>query len=260
MAGGFLNYYYFYSTTFPRGDNDVFKPGHWSNTKRWQQFMKSYEININSNKRAIPIAIIFFGLSIYFMTLIPSDWPDVVNFITIAVLFFAPIIPITIFSRGKIKIELTEESFRTIWIRRFFLGKDPNIELTWNRIIDYVNQEDRGIDSFRLTLTDNQQFKFYRYTYYPQNDDFDKFLTQFPKFIKTVNLGDQKSIEEGRTEFQTRSFKWILSILTILAVGLLVNALMNPNSGTRWTTFGVIFSGIIFYWIQATRKTNANRY
>ncbi|MBX2964531.1 MAG: hypothetical protein KF845_00195 [Cyclobacteriaceae bacterium] len=222
--------------------------------------MKSYEININSNKRAIPIAIFCFGLSIYFMALIPRDWNDIASFITIAILFFAPIIPITIFSRGKIRIELTEEGFRTIWVKRFFLSSEPNIELNWNRIIDYVNQEDRGIGSFRLTLTDSQQFKFYRYTYFPQNDDFDKFLTQFPKFIKTVNFSNQKSIKEGRTEFQTRSFKWILSGLTILAIGLLVNTLMNPDSGTRWATLGVIFSGIIFYWIQATRKTNANRH
>ncbi len=215
--------------------------------------MKSFEININSNKRAIPVAIVFFGFSIYLMTLIPRGWPDLVNFGTIAILFFAPIIPVTILSRGKIKVELTEQVFRTVWIKRFFLSNESNVEFSWNRIIDYVNQEDRGLDSFRLTLTNNQQFKFYRYTYYPQKDDFDKFLSQFPKFLKTVNLDNERVIEQGKTEFQTRSFRWVLVGLTILAVGLLVNMLMNPNSGTRWATFGVILSGILFYWIQATR-------
>jgi hypothetical protein len=216
--------------------------------------MKSYEININSNWRAIPVAIVFFGLSIYLMTLIPRDWPDLVNFGTIAVLFFSPIIPVTILSRGKIRIELTEEAFRTIWVKRFFLSNEPNVELSWNRIIDYVNQEDRGLDSFRLTLTNNQQYKFFRYTYFPQKDDFNKFLSQLPGFIRSVNLADERTIEQGKTEFQTRSFRWVLIVLSVLAIGLLVNSLMNPSSGTRWTTLGVIFSGILFYWIQANRK------
>ncbi|MBK6265351.1 hypothetical protein JKA74_09900 [Marivirga sp. S37H4] len=216
--------------------------------------MKSYEININSNLRAIPVAIIFFGLSFYLMTLIPRDWPDLVKFGIIAVLFFSPVIPVTILSRGRIRIDLTEEAFRFIWIKRFFLSKESNIELGWDRIIDYVNQEDRGLDSFRLTITNNQQLKFYRYTYFPQTDDFDKFLTQFPKFIKTVDLANERTIEQGKTEFQTRSFKRVLAVLTILAVGLLVNTLLNPDSGTRWASLGVIFLGILFYWMQATRK------
>lgn len=216
--------------------------------------MKSYEININSNRRAIPVAMVFFGISIYLMTLIPRDWPEIVNFGTIAFLFFSPIIPVTILSRGTIRIELNDETFRTVWVRRFFLSRETNVELSWNRIIDYVNQEDRGLDSFKLTLTDNQHFKFYRYTYFPQKDDFEKFLTQFPKFIRSVNLANEGTIEQGKTEFQTQSFKWVLIGVTILAVGLLVNTLLNPNSGTRWATLGVIFSGILFYWIQATRK------
>ncbi|MEP0365766.1 MAG: hypothetical protein ABJD58_02300 [Cyclobacteriaceae bacterium] len=216
--------------------------------------MKSFEININSNWRAIPVAAVFFALSLYLMDLIPRDWPSFLNFGTIAILFLFPIIPATLLSRGKIRIELTEDAFRTIWVKRFFLSSERNTELSWNRIIDYVIQEDRGLDSFRLTLTNNQQFKFYRYTCFPQKDDFDKFLSQLPSFIRSVNLADERTIEQGKTEFQTRSFKWVLIGLTILAVGLLVNALMNPNSGTRWATFGVIFSGILFYWIQATRK------
>jgi len=216
--------------------------------------MKTYKININSNKRAIPVAIIFFGLSIYLMTLTPRDWPQYVDLGVIAILFFAPIIPVTIFSRGKIKIELTEEVFRTVWIRRFFLSREQNIELNWSRIIDFVNQEDRGLDSFRLTLTNNQQFKFYRYSYFPQKDDFDKFLAQLPKFIENVNLASTETIQQGQTEFQTKSFRWVLIGLTVLCIGLLVNTLMNPDSGTRWATLGVIFSGVIYYWSQANRK------
>lgn len=216
--------------------------------------MRSYYININSNWRAIPVAMIFFGISIYLMTLIPSDWPELLNFAAIAILFFSPIFPVTILSRGKIRIELTEDTFRTIWIKRFFLSNEPDVELSWNRVIDYVNQEDRGLDSFRLTLTDNQQFKFYRYTYFPQKDDFDKFLHQLPTFLQRVDLANERTIKRGKTEFQTRSFKWVLIGITVLAVGLLINTLVNPDSGTRWATIGVIFSGILFYWMQVTRK------
>ena len=216
--------------------------------------MKSYEININSNWRAIPVAAVFFALSVYLMGLIPRDWPSILHFGTIAILFLFPIIPATLLSRGKIRIELTEDAFRTIWVKRFFLSNERNVELNWNRIIDYVNQEDRGLDSFRLTLTNNQQFKFYRYTYFPQKDDFDKFLHYFPVFLQRVDLASERTIQQGKTEYQTRSFKWVLIGLTVLAIGLLVNTLMNPNSGIRWATLGVIFSGILFYWIQATRK------
>ena len=216
--------------------------------------MRSYYVNINSNWRAIPVAAIFFGISIYLMNRIPSDWPELLNFVAIAILFFSPIIPVTILSRGKIRIELTEYAFRTIWIKRFFLSKEPDVELHWNRVIDYVNQEDRGLDSFRLTLTNNQQFKFYRYTFFPQRDDFEKFIHQLPTFLQRVDLADKRTIKRGKTEFQTRSFKWVLIGMTILAAGLLINTLINPDSGTRWTTIGVIFSGILFYLMQANRK------
>lgn len=216
--------------------------------------MRSYEININSNVRAIPVAICFFGLSIYLMTLIPREWPSFVNFGTVAILFFAPILPVTILSRGKIKIELTDEAFRTIWVKRFFLSRESNIELGWDRIINYVNQEDRGLDSFRLTLTNNQQFKFYRYTYFPQKDDFQKFLTQFPKFINSISHSNSVAIEKGKTDFQTKSFKWLLIILTLIASGLLINKIINPNSGMSWPTLGVILTGILFYWNQAKKK------
>ena len=216
--------------------------------------MKTYKINTNSNKRAVFIAIILYPVAFHLMTLIPQNWPDWVNFGIISILFLGPMYPVTLLSRGKIQIELTEELFRTIWVRRFFLSRKPDIELHWDRIIDYVHQEDRGLDSFRLNLTNNQQFKFYRYTFYPQKDEFSKFLTQFPNFIQKINLDNSAPIELGKTEFQTRSFKRVLIGLTILATGLLIYTLLNPNSGTRWPTVGVIFSGILYYWIQATRR------
>ncbi|WP_420583273.1 hypothetical protein [Reichenbachiella sp.] len=216
--------------------------------------MRTFEININSNLRAVPVAIVFFGLSIYLIGEIPRDLPDFLSYVIIAILFLFPIIPTTLLSRGKIRVELAEDAFRTIWIRRFFLSNKQNIELDWNRVIDYVNQEDRGLDSFRLTLTNNQQYKFYRYTYFPQKDDFENFLYYLPVFLQKVELAKERTIEKGKTEFQSRSFKWVLIGLTIIAIGLLVNTLMNPNSGTRWASLGVIFSGIFFYWQQATRK------
>ncbi|MEP5365933.1 MAG: hypothetical protein ABJQ37_18940 [Reichenbachiella sp.] len=134
------------------------------------------------------------------------------------------------------------------------MSKKPNIELSWDRIINYAYQEDRGLDSFRLTLTNNQQYKFYRLTYFPQKDEFDKFLDQFPKFIADEGNQTTRTIEQGRTEFQTPSFKWILIGMTVIASGLLINTLIDPDSGTTWPALGVIFTGILFYWTKVRRN------
>jgi hypothetical protein len=214
---------------------------------------KSYRININSNKRAILVAILIYPVAFHLMTFTPTDWHFIPQYAIAFTLFFGPMYPVTILSRGQIKIELTEDALRTKWIKRFFLSKEKDVELSWNRIIDYVHQDDRGLDSFQLTLTKSQQYKFYRYTYYPQKDDYDKFLTQFPKYLRRVNSANTKTINQGKTDFQTRSFKWVLIGMTILAIGLLINTIINPDSETRWATIGIIFSAILFYWMQATR-------
>lgn len=216
--------------------------------------MKSYYINVNSNWRALLIGGVFFGLTLYLVTLIPNDWPDLVHFGAFAILFMTPPFISSILSRGKIRIELTEKSFKTIWIKRFFLSNEQDVELGWDRIIDYVHQENQGPDSFRMTLTNKQQFKFYRYSYFSQNDDFHEFLYHFPVFLQRVNSTNQRTIDQGITEYQTRSFRWVLIIISIIAVGLLINTLLYPETGSSMLKIGIIFSGILFYWSQATKK------
>ncbi len=186
--------------------------------------------------------------------LVPGNWPDLLSFMAYLLLLFSTVGPVAILSRGKIRIELTEQAFRAIWTKRFILSKETDVELSWYSIIDYVYQEDRGLDSFKLTLTEGRQFEFYRYTYYPWNDDFEDFVKEFPEYLRVVELAGHQAIPEGKTEFESRSFRWVLVGMTILALGILINLVVNPDPATRWASLGVIFSGILFDWMKTTRR------
>ncbi|MFZ4740609.1 MAG: hypothetical protein ACOYLE_05550 [Bacteroidales bacterium] len=215
--------------------------------------MKKYNINIHSNRIAIISLIILFPLSLFIVDFITIG----VNFTLHIIVFFGLIIGAgylaTYLSKSKIRIELTEESFKHIWVKRFIFSKEPDIKLDWNEIDNYFFENDRGFDSFQLTLNENKRYKITRYNHFPQHDDFYKFSIQFPKFINKVNTTENKSIKIGKTIFEEPLIKLFMFLATIVAVFILFYNLLYERNNTKWSSIGIMISGIIFYWMQVIR-------
>ncbi len=217
--------------------------------------MRKYFINIHSNKIAIILLVLLFPIDIFILDSLPRE----INFairiaIFLGLLVFTGYI-IFIMSRAKIKIELADECFRHKWIHKFIFSNEKDIEITWDKIIDYIIEEDRGFDSFQLTLTDNKRYKIVRYNHFPQKDDFHKFIIQFPKFI---NKETNTKIKIGISFFETRVFKWLMIFFTFCLLFMIYEKITKPDSSTNWGTLGLLASSIVFYWTRMKILKNKN--
>ena len=216
--------------------------------------MKFYYININSHRIAIISFIILFPIGTYLVNCIPNANIKIFDFILFASMLAGIVYLTMLLSRARIKIEFTEEGFRHIWVKKFILSQEKDIKIDWDQIVDYIFEEERGWDSFQLTLKDNNKYKIYRYTYFPQKDDFNKLAVQLPKYVKKINESKNIGIGEGKSIYQLKSFKWILLLLTASTILLLSIKLANPESAIQWTALGVIVAALLFYWMQIKNK------
>lgn len=219
--------------------------------------MKKYYLNIHSNRIAILLLIILFPGAIFLvLSLLPKEINSIFSTIILLGLVVGIAYFVTILSRARIKIEMTDECFKHIWIRRFLFSREKDIELKWSQITDYVFDADKGFDSFQLTLPDHKRYKIYRYNYFPHKNDFARFHAQFPKNLIHINEINNKEINKGYTFYEEAGFKWLMVFMTAGAALIFGNKLLNPESGTSWGTLGVVGTAILFYWLQIRRKNN----
>jgi len=153
-------------------------------------------------------------------------------------------------SRARIKIELSEKGFSHIWIKRFLFSNEEDVELDWNQIIDYIYESDRNYDTFQLTLYSNLKYKIYRYNIFPQKDDFNQFISDFPKYITKINKEHDENIKPGKTFYEHPASKWILIFFTIVFMFLVINKISHNSANTNWVTLATLFFAIGFYWTQ----------
>ena len=155
------------------------------------------------------------------------------------------------FSSGTIKIELSEDYYRVKWVRQFFLGKQPNLEVKWNQVISYIDEEDRLVHRFGLNLVKSIKIKFYRFDKIKQTDDFESYLKDLPELLAKMPLGSRVKVKKAKSRYEIPSFKTFLIVITIISLGMLFDLVFNPQSSMSWITLGSILTGILFYWFKA---------
>lgn len=152
---------------------------------------------------------------------------------------------------ARAKVSLTEEGFTHTWQRRFFLSREKNIKISWDIIDNYVFQEDRTFDSFIINLTTNKRYKINRLNLIAINDDFNQLLKDFPKlsnkFKKGMNTENKMTIKEGKTIYETIAFKWVFYIMIVGFLIIITTKIINPESGSSWSSLGTIGFGLLFY-------------
>jgi hypothetical protein len=98
-------------------------------------------------------------------------------------------------------------------------------------------------------------------------NDFNRLVNDFPRLSNDYKNGfdsenEIKSIKEGESIYASKSFKWVFYFLLTGFLILALTKMFNPDSGTTWSSLGVIGSGVLFYGMmiigQKKRTTNAN--
>lgn len=167
-------------------------------------------------------------------------------------------------SSGKIEISLTSDCFKHVWIKRFIFNREKDIIIKWNQIIDYAFEDDRGIDTFKMSLINKMRYRILRLSYFTSKDDFNKFSIQFPTYINEINLTYESQevpnsiIIVGKSKYEQKSFKLVIVLMTLIFFILLVSKIMKPESGSSWASLGIIGTGLFFYWSKIYRFIENN--
>ncbi len=214
---------------------------------------REYRIKVHSIVRFI---IAMIGILVSTLILINDHLPQPDNEIISIIQFLAVFVTSFYLAHqigmGKAKVVFTPEGIQHIWERRFILSWEKNFIIPWNIVDNYVFQEDRTFDSFIINLTNKTRYKVNRLNVLPIKDDFNRLVKDFPRLSNDYKNGPDsdseiKPIKEGESIYASKSFRWVFYFLLAGFLILALTKVFNPDSGTTWSSLGVIGSGVLFY-------------
>ena len=169
--------------------------------------MKRFRVQINSNIRAVTISAVLLIPTLYLTAQINPDVGPLVSTIIFGLAVVGILYVSDYLSKATIEIQLSSESFKHIWKKRFLFNKTPSFEIKWNQVTSYTFLEDRNTDTFELFLNNGNRYKISRFTLFKKKDDFNKFTHQLPKFLAKLNKDGFASIEKGKNDASFCRFK-----------------------------------------------------
>ena len=202
---------------------------------------KEYHIKIHSVSRFI-IAFIITQSAIF------SLLPDYIENQFLSILF----------GQAKIKSVFTKEAFLHIWKRRFLFSWEKDLIIPWKIVDSYVIEEDRTWDSFIINLSTETRYKISRLNILSIKDDFDKLVKDFPRLSNEFKENGSDTslnlITEGKSKYESKSFRQSLYILLTVLLILCIIKIINSDSLISLWSLGVIGSAIAYYWLMMKRK------
>lgn len=225
---------------------------------------REYQIKIYSISRfIIALIVILCTLSILMVDYLPRTENEIISIIQFFAIFMTSFYLANLIGMGKVKIVFTQEGIQHIWERRFILSWEKNFKIPWNLVDNYVFQEDRTFDSFIINLTNKTRYKVNRLNVLPIKDDFKRLVKEFPRLSNEFKSGidskfETKPITKGESIYASKSFRWVFYFMLTGFLFLGLTKVFNPDSGTTWSSLGVIGSGVLFYGLMIKGKKNNN--
>jgi hypothetical protein len=218
---------------------------------------KEYHIKIHSVSRFI-IAFIITHSAIF------SLLPDYIENQFLSILIFLGMLAISfylsiLFGQAKIKSVFTKEAFLHIWERRFLFSWEKDLIIPWKIVDSYVIEEDRTWDSFIINLSTEKRYKIRRLNIFIyKKDDFDELVKDLSRFSNEFKENGSDTslnlITEGKSKYESKSFRQSLYILSTALLILCIIKIINSDSLTSLWSLGVIGSAIAYYWLMIKRK------
>ncbi len=225
---------------------------------------REYQIKIHSISRFIISFVVILPSSILLvLDNLPKPANEFISIIQFIAVFVTSFYLAHLIGMAKAKIIFTEQGLIHIWNRRFLFSWEKNIKIPWEIVGNYLFQEDRTFDSFIINLTNNKRYKINRLNLIPINDDFKKLVKDFPRLSNKYRKGTGSNngtttIEEGVSIYASKGFKWIFYFMTFGFIILILTKIFNPDSGTTWSSLGVIGTGLLFYGVMIKEKKKNN--
>lgn len=228
--------------------------------------VKEYYIKTYSISRFIISFIIIECILLFFL----RDYIINIENHFLSVLIFIGIIAGSLYlsiliGRAKIKIVFTKEAFLHIWETQFLFSWQKDISIPWGIVNNYVFEEDRAWDSFIINLSTKTRYKINRLNILPIKDDFDRFIKDFPhlsnKFKKEIerdnnNMESENLIAEGKSKYESKSFRQSFYILLIAFLILLIIIIFNSGLHSNLWLLGAIAIAIGYYWLMIKMRKN----
>lgn len=217
---------------------------------------KEYRIHIHSIFRFIFAFVVLLCSGIFLiLDNIPKPDSEIISIVQFLVVFIFSFYLSHWIGTGKAKIVFEHDGVHHIWERRFFLSWEKNHFIPWNLVDNYVFQEDRTFDSFIINLTNKTRYKVNRMNVLSMKDDFKQLVKDFPKLSNQYKSGldadiKTKTIKEGETIYQSKSFRWFFYFLMLGFLFLVILKVLTPNSETSWGPLMIIGSAVAFYGIM----------
>jgi len=225
---------------------------------------REYQIKIHSiSKFIISFIVILLSSILLVLDNLPKPANEFISIIQFISVFVTSFYLAHLIGMAKAKIIFTEQEFIHIWDRRFLFSWEKNIKIPWEIVDNYFFQEDRTFYSFIINFTNNKRYKIYRLNVIPINDDFKKLVKDFPRLLNKYKKGTGSNngtttIEEGVSIYASKGFKWIFYFMTFGFIILILTKIFNPDSGTTWSSLGVIGTGLLFYGVMIKEKKKNN--
>jgi len=217
--------------------------------------MKKYQFTIQSNRIYIISFIIFIPIFMSVLELLGKyllfGWLFLLLFgIGLGFLYLASKL-----SSAKILIELSEEGYKHIWIKRFMFSKEKDIELKWDDIVDYSFERFRGWYRFQLTLENKKCYKFNKFDLFNRKDDFYMFNIEFLEYINKINKDKDETINVGKTIYEETLFMVFMLVVT----GVIIYQIYDINQHTNWFLILIMTVVDIIYWNRIYRIYKSRR-
>jgi hypothetical protein len=136
---------------------------------------REYHIKIHSISRfIIAMIVVLCSLSVLMVEYLPRTENEITSILQFLAILLISFYIANQIGMAKVKVIFTNEGIAHVWIRRFFLSWESNIEISWDLVDNYVFQEDRTFDSFIINLTNKTRYKINRLNVLPIKDDFKK--------------------------------------------------------------------------------------
>ena len=217
---------------------------------------KEYHIKIHSVSRFI-IAFIITQSAIF------SLLPNYIENQFLSILIFVGMLAISFYlsillGQARAKIVFTKEALLHIWERRFLFSWEKDVIIPWKIVDSYVIEEDRTWDSFIINLSTETRYKISRLNILSIKDDFDKLVKDFPRLSNEFKENGSDTslnlITEGKSKYESKSFRQSLYILLTVLLILCIIKIINSDSLISLWSLGVIGSAIAYYWLMMKRK------
>ena len=221
---------------------------------------REYHIKIHSISRFF---IAWLAILISSLILINEYAPRIENEIISILQFLAVFVSsfylAHLIGMAQAKVTFTQQGFIHTWKRRFLFSWEKDIKIPWEIVDNYLFHEDRTLDSFYINLTTNKRYKINQLNVFPINDDFKKLIKDFPRLSNKYKIGtgsniETRTINEGKSIYAHKGFKWIFYILTLGFIILLLTKILYPELETTWSSLGVIGTGLLFYGVMIKEK------